>query len=70
MTEFRDTVKRIGTSQAHIARMLGVTDRSVRRWYAGDAPVPETVRRVLHLIETVPAARGYLDSCAYPVDDR
>lgn len=29
--------------QTALARALGVTDRTVRRWYAGEAPIPGPV---------------------------
>ena len=35
-TEFRDILSKLGVTQAELARLLGVTDRTVRRWV--DAP--------------------------------
>ena len=48
--QFRSTLTRLGASQTGIARFLGVSARNVRRWAAGDSPVPVAVGRLLTLM--------------------
>ena len=48
--DFRATLSSLGLSQVGAARLLGVTDRVVRMWVAGDRPVPVLVARVLLLV--------------------
>jgi DNA-binding transcriptional regulator YiaG len=45
--EFREALKLIGFSQTAFARSVGYTSRQVRRWAAGDAPVPFAVSHIL-----------------------
>jgi hypothetical protein len=41
------TLKRLGIAQTEAARQLGVNDRTMRRWIAGDLPVPRMVELVM-----------------------
>lgn len=54
--ELRATLSRLGLPQTGAAKLLGVDGRTVRRWIAGEIPVPELVARVLRA-----AKRGKLD---------
>jgi hypothetical protein len=45
--------------QTELAKLLGVDDRSVRRWVAGRPP-PEPVARLVAAIEAFPALVGLL----------
>lgn len=40
-------LKRLGLSQRKAAKDLGVNERTMRRWIAGDAKPPESVRLLL-----------------------
>lgn len=55
----------LGLSQAGFARLLGLDGadaaRTVRKWELGERLAPPTVWTILHLIETVPAARRSLE---------
>lgn len=42
--ELRVVRERLGLTHEHLARLLGVTDRSVRRWEIGHGPIPDGVR--------------------------
>ena len=49
-TDFRRTLDSLGLSQTGASRVLGVSDRHVRRWIAGDTNVPEPVAKLLRLM--------------------
>jgi transcriptional regulator with XRE-family HTH domain len=50
-SEFRELLDGAGLSQSEVARQLEISDRTVRRYLAGRAPVPTlVVRAVMHLI--------------------
>lgn len=36
--------------QTHLARAVGVTDRTMRRWVAGDAPIPPPAALAISLL--------------------
>lgn len=40
-----------GMSQSRLARILGVTDRQVRRWCGGQTPVPPSLAVILSVLE-------------------
>lgn len=48
--DFRQTIERLGLSQTGVSRALGVSDRHVRRWIAGDTQVPEPIAKLLRLM--------------------
>lgn len=50
-TDLRATLTRLGLSQVGAAKVLGVNDRTVRRWIAGDLEIPNPAALALHLIE-------------------
>lgn len=45
--ELRAELKRLGLTQNGAARFLDVQERTVRRWAAGDQPVPRAVELLL-----------------------
>jgi len=59
---FRDVLARLALTQRGAARLLGVNERTVRRWARfNDLPMPEAVRLLLTLADEVPEARAWLD---------
>lgn len=44
---FRAALDRLGMSQVGLARALDVDQRTVRRWAAGQAPIPKAVQMLL-----------------------
>lgn len=50
-TDFRAALARLGLTQAGAARLLGVDERTARRWARGERQVPEPVRRLLWACE-------------------
>lgn len=51
--EYSDTIARLGLSQNAAARLLGVDERTSRRWVSGERDVPEPAARFLqYLIAT------------------
>ena len=51
--KIRDAITRLGTTQRGLARLLEVDERTVRRWCAGDVPVPAVVwLAIAHLERT------------------
>jgi DNA-binding transcriptional regulator YiaG len=51
--EYRDAIERLGLSQVAAARLLGVDERTSRRWAKGDRDVPPpAVRFLRYLIAT------------------
>ena len=51
--EYRDTIARLDLSQVAAARLLGVDERTSRRWAIGERPVPgPAVRFLQYLIAT------------------
>ena len=45
--QLRTALRHLSLSQRGLARRLGVDQRTVTRWIAKDAPVPEAVRLLL-----------------------
>ncbi len=50
--ELRRHLQRVGISQMETARRLKVSPRTVRRWVAGDSPIPEAVAQLVALWPT------------------
>jgi DNA-binding transcriptional regulator YiaG len=51
--EYRETIARLDLSQAAAARLLGVDERTSRRWATGERDVPPpAVRFLRYLIAT------------------
>ena len=40
--QLREAITALGTNQAALARLVGVNPRTMRRWIAGDSPIPRT----------------------------
>ena len=69
MTPLRDTLARLGLSQTRAARLIGVDDRTMRRWLEppgapGHRTMPVPVSRLMDLMERVPGARERLEALA------
>lgn len=51
--EYRSTVETLGLSQVAAARLLGVDERTSRRWANGERDIPPpAVRFLLYLVAT------------------
>src|SRR5262245_21397295 len=48
-SQYRAAIKRLGLTQRHAAKLLGVDIRTSARWAAGDRAIPESVALVLGL---------------------
>jgi DNA-binding transcriptional regulator YiaG len=51
--DFRATLAKLNLSTTATSRLLGVNDRTVRRWWSGDAPVPAPAERFLRYLARV-----------------
>jgi DNA-binding transcriptional regulator YdaS (Cro superfamily) len=49
-TQYRTSVAALGLTLAGAARLLGVDERTSRRWASGEREVPETVARFLSFL--------------------
>ena len=49
-TEFRDTLSALGLNKTRAARLLGVNERTPRRWAKGEQDIPPPVVRFLQLM--------------------
>lgn len=60
-TQFKDARERLGLSQAELSLIFGVaTDRTVRRWEAGERDIPGPVIVLMKLILRSAEAREIL----------
>jgi DNA-binding transcriptional regulator YiaG len=51
--EYREAIERLGLSQVGAARLLGIDERTSRRWAIGERDVPAPAERFLrYLIAT------------------
>jgi DNA-binding transcriptional regulator YiaG len=51
--EYREAIDHLGLSQVAAAKLLGVDDRTSRRWACGERPIPPPAQRFLrYLIAT------------------
>jgi DNA-binding transcriptional regulator YiaG len=48
--DYRATLAALNLSQMGAAKLLGVDERTSRRWAIGERPVPEPVSRFLRLL--------------------
>ena len=48
--EYRATIERLGLSQIAAARLLGVDDRTSRRWACGERDIPPSAQRFLRYL--------------------
>ena len=55
--EYEKRISALGLNQVQSAIMLGVNDRTVRRWIADDAPIPHPVAIVLTLMQSADQRR-------------
>lgn len=58
--QFRAALSRLGVSQLEIARRLGLGARTVRRYAAGDAEIPEPTAILLRLLASGKVSLGEL----------
>jgi hypothetical protein len=65
-TEFRATLDALGLAQCRVARWLGVSPRSVRRWQHGDRHVPRGVGIVLRLLAAEMITIDQVEKVAVP----
>ena len=49
--QFRSALAKLGLSQLAAGHFLGVEGRQVRRWLAEEHPIPESVAKLLRLME-------------------
>jgi hypothetical protein len=50
-TEYARAVKRLwGDNQLHAARMLGIDERTSRRYYSGDVPMKRPLQMLLRIL--------------------
>jgi DNA-binding transcriptional regulator YiaG len=48
-TQYAAAIKTLGLSQRGAAKVLGVDERTSRKWIAGDSRIPEPVAKLLRL---------------------
>lgn len=48
--QYRDALKRLGLSQRAAGAFLGVNERTSRSWALDEAPVPESVAKLLRIM--------------------
>ena len=69
-TELRAALGTLGIQQHHVARLFGVTPRSVRRWQHGDRRIPRGVSIVLNLLAAGTVTVDQIEQAAVPVPAR
>lgn len=70
--EFRLELERHGLTQIEAARIMGVNDRTVRRWALGERPIPPLVTKLMATIEVKPPPEPTPDlppDAGEPIDD-
>jgi hypothetical protein len=48
--QYRVAIEKVGLSQRAAGAFFGVDERTSRRWAAEDAPIPESVAKLLRLM--------------------
>jgi transcriptional regulator with XRE-family HTH domain len=48
--DLKELLQYEGISQTELARMLGIADRTVRRYIAGDLPMPRMFQLAVHCV--------------------
>jgi DNA-binding transcriptional regulator YiaG len=51
--EFRQALERLGLTQVGLSRLIGVEQRTARRWASGATPIPPSIAAMLRLIEHI-----------------
>jgi len=59
--EFARIRLELGWSGLYLAKVLGVGHSSPSRWEAGDAPVSESIAKLMLLLKHFPEVREYLE---------
>jgi DNA-binding transcriptional regulator YiaG len=49
--EFAEVLDQLGLSQSAVARLMGVNDRTARRWGKGTSPIQPPVARFLRFLD-------------------
>lgn len=60
-SEFQGFRDQFGLTTEQLARLFDVTGRAVRKWLAGDAPVPGTVVLLIQIIRLFSDVREWLN---------
>jgi DNA-binding transcriptional regulator YiaG len=50
--ELNRLLDRLGISQVDAARIIGITDRTMRNYVSGDTNIPEPTAKLLRLVQT------------------
>lgn len=45
--QLKTKLSELGLSQVGLARLIGVSDRQVRRWVRGDTPIPKPIEMLI-----------------------
>lgn len=56
----RNAMSATGLSARRLARTIGVDERTMRRWQAGDAPLPGPAVALLRILIAIPEAMAVL----------
>ena len=48
--QYAEIIERLGLSQRGAGKLLGVDERTSRKWIAGDARIPESAAKLLRLM--------------------
>lgn len=51
--EYRDLIEQLGLTQNGAAKLLGVDERTARRWAKGQRDIPHPVQRFLKLLRAI-----------------
>lgn len=54
--QLKDVLERIGLKQAELARLIGVSQRTVSQWATGDAALPGPAAAYLRVLQKLPPA--------------
>lgn len=58
--EYREAIDKLGLTQSSAARMLGVDERTSRRWANGERDVPPPVQRFLRFLIAIGKSGEYV----------
>lgn len=64
--EFRRALKSLGVTALEFGRFLDLDERTVRRWWTGERPVPRSVELLLLLIGRQGLTIDQVDALAGP----
>lgn len=58
--EYRESIDKLGLTQSGAARMLGVDERTSRRWANGERDIPPPVQRFLRFLIAIGKSGEYV----------